>query len=294
MTLGDSNEDEIIERLCSQLKQCNDVIVGPGDDCAVTQLENGSLQLHKTDCVVEGVHFYPDEQAERVGWKAVARVVSDMAAMGGTPNTMLVTLILRSNTELSWVESLYKGMQKCANAFDFSIVGGETSAAPEGSANMISIAGTGSVSKEQLTLRSTAQVADTIFVTGALGGSIAGKHLDFTPRLSEALWLTQHCQPSSMMDLSDGLAKDLPRLAKLSDVGFRIDPNKLPLTEGCTVQQALSDGEDYELLFTIPANKVDHLIASWPAELTAISQIGVIKKRNETNTELAGGWDHFA
>lgn len=293
MTLGDSSEDSIIERICSQLSQHDDVIVGPGDDCAVVQLANGTLQLQKTDCVVEGVHFYPDEKAERVGWKAVARVVSDIAAMGGTPHTILVTLILRSDTDLSWLEALYKGIQKCADCYHFSVVGGETSSAPSGSANMISIAGTGSVTKKQLTLRSTAQVGDAIFVTGALGGSLAGKHLDFNPRLKEVQWLTQHFQPTSMMDLSDGLAKDLPRLAKLSAVGFHIEEEKLPLAEACSIQQALGDGEDYELLFTVPAADAPALKAEWPCELAAITQIGHIEKATADNRCLSGGWDHF-
>ncbi|MGJ8672880.1 thiamine-phosphate kinase [Rubritalea sp.] len=293
MKLGDSNEDCIIERLCTQLTQLDDVIVGPGDDCAVVQLENGELQLQKTDCVVEGVHYYPDEQAERVGWKSMARVVSDMAAMGGTPHTMLVTLILRSNTELAWVESLYKGMQKCADAFQFSIVGGETSSAPDASANMISIAGTGKVSKESLTLRSTAKPGDAIFVTGSLGGSLAGKHLDFTPRIKEAQWLALHCKPSAMMDLSDGLAKDLPRLAKLSNVGFLLEPENLPVNPECSLQQALSDGEDYELLLTVPNQQVEHLLSLWPLERAPLSRIGVIQERSEKNSTLDGGWDHF-
>ncbi|MFC5050725.1 thiamine-monophosphate kinase [Rubritalea spongiae] len=293
MTLGESSEDQIIERICSQLTQRSDILVGPGDDCAVVQLENGALQLQKTDCVVEGVHFYPEEMAERVGWKAMARVVSDIAAMGGTPSSMLVTLILRSDTKLAWLEALYQGIQNCANTFDFSIVGGETSSAPKDSANMLSIAGTGNVTKDNLILRSTANQGDTIFVTGRLGGSLTGKHLDFTPRVKESQWLANHCKPSAMMDLSDGLAKDLPRLAKLSNLGFLLDPQTLPISPNCTVEQALGDGEDYELLFTLPTQQVEYLLSNWPGDLTPLTQIGILEQRSETNTALDGGWDHF-
>ncbi len=94
MTLADSSEDQIISRVISRLVQREDVLVGPGDDCAVVTLPSGDLQLLKTDCVVEGVHYYPNENAERVGWKAIARVVSDIAAMGGAPHAFVVTLVL--------------------------------------------------------------------------------------------------------------------------------------------------------------------------------------------------------
>ena len=294
-TLGDSSEDQLISRITERLVQRDDVQIGPGDDCAVVDLGNGQLQLLKTDCVVEGVHFYPDEKAERVGWKAIARVVSDIAAMGGTPQAFVVTLVLRADTSLDWLDGLYSGMQKCASRFDVSIVGGETSSAPEGSANVISIAGTGHVKESNLVLRSSAKVGDSIFVTGDLGGSIKGKHLDFIPRLHEAQWLVENHSPSAMMDLSDGLAKDLPRMAKLSDVGYLVDFENVPTNAGCKLAQALSDGEDYELLFTCPESEVEELQRHWPKSFPKLSKIGKITNQSvEQSNDLQGGWDHFS
>ena len=293
MSLSNSDEDAIIERLCQHLSQRDHVLVGPGDDCAVVKTQDGSLQLLKTDCVVENVHFLPEEEGERVGWKATARVVSDIAAMGGQPHSMLVTLVLRPDTQMSWVDALYRGMQRCADAYAFSIVGGETSSAPPHSPNMISIAGTGSVTAEHLVLRSTAQAGDSILVTGALGGSIQGKHLDFTPRLAEAQWLCQHAKPSAMMDLSDGLGKDLPRLAKSSQLGFQLELEALPRNPQCSSQQALYDGEDYELLFTLKPEALDSVLASWPKHFAPLSVLGKMLADPDTTTQLDGGWDHF-
>lgn len=294
-TLGDSSEDQLISRVTEKLVQRADVRVGPGDDCAVVELGNGDLQLLKTDCVVESVHFYPDEKPHRVGWKAIARVVSDIAAMGGTPQAMVVTLVLRADTTLDWLDGLYTGMQKCAERFGVSIVGGETSSAPAGSVNVISIAGTGHVEQQNLVLRSTAKVGDTIFVTGALGGSINGKHLDFCPRLSESQWLVGHFKPSAMMDLSDGLAKDLPRMAKLSGVGYTVETANVPISPGCDLAQALGDGEDYELLFTVPPGRTDALQQSWPAAFPKLSEIGKIEELSRSAGDLPqGGWEHFS
>lgn len=292
-TLGDSSEDQLISRITEKLVQRDDVRVGPGDDCAVVDLGNGQLQLLKTDCVVESVHFYPDEKPERVGWKAIARVVSDIAAMGGTPQAFVVTLVLRADTSLDWLDGLYTGMQKCAERFGVSIVGGETSSAPAGSANVISVAGTGHVEEKNLVLRSTAQVGDGVFVTGSLGGSIKGKHLDFTPRLSESQWLVKHFKLSAMMDLSDGLAKDLPRMAKLSKVGYQVDFQNVPTSAGCELSQALSDGEDYELLFTLPSSEEQSLLQSWPSDFPKLSKIGSIIVVEGQSSDLRGGWDHF-
>src|SRR5690606_21847998 len=108
------------------------------------------------------------------------------------------------------------------------------------------VAATGHVAREHLVTRSGGRAGDGIFVTGALGGSIRGKHLTFTPRLDASAWLVRQFLPTAMMDLSDGLAKDLPRLASASGCGYFIEPAWLPLTDGCTPAEALGDGEDYE------------------------------------------------
>lgn len=288
-TVGELGEDGLIAHLCANLPGKGNLVVGPGDDCAVVG-EGEELTLLKTDAVVAGVHFLPDEKASRVGWKAVARVLSDFAAMGGGPGELLVTIALDPKIPVSWVEELYRGMTNCLAAHGGVIAGGETTSLPEGAPTLVSVAGRGSVRRENLVTRSGARPGDGIYVTGRLGGSIKGKHLDFTPRLRESQWLAEHHEISAMMDLSDGLAKDLPRLAKMSGVGFEIEKEDLPLTEGCRVEEALGDGEDYELLLTSSDELDDSWADAFPdLELTRIGR--VIESGGD---QLEGGWEHFA
>ena len=291
-TLRDSGEDALIERLVRLVPRAADPAAGPGDDCAVIDRGTPDLLLLKTDALVEHVHFLPAAPARAVGWKAAARVVSDFAAMGGTPEHFLVTLALPPETAIAWVEDLYRGIGDCLGKYGGYLAGGETSSVPTGSAAVISIAATGSVTRQHLVLRSTASPGDLLFVTGQLGGSLAGKHLDFTPRLREAAWLVAHFKPSAMMDLSDGLAKDLPRLATASRCGFTLKIDQLPLSAGCTPAQALGDGEDFELLFAIAPSQARALLDAWPFQEILLTPIGEITLPG-TLPSLAGGWEHF-
>lgn len=295
MQLRDIGEDELIRRLVKLVPHAADAS-GPGDDCSV--IDPGpqweTLQLLKTDALVEHVHFLPDAPPRAVGWKAIARVVSDFAAMGGVPEHFLVTLALPKSTAIGWIEEVYRGMGDCLGQFGALLAGGETSSVPEGSAVVISVAATGKVARDHLVLRSTARVGDTIMVTGRLGGSLAGKHLGFAPRVSEAAWLVRHFRPSAMMDLSDGLGKDLPRLASASGCGFRLDEATLPVSEGCTIAQAIGDGEDFELLFTVPASQEESLSMQWMAEFPELPLTAIGQMTTETEgAGLGGGWDHF-
>ena len=204
----------------------------------------------------------------------------------------MVTLALPPETAVSWVEDLYRGIGDCLGKFGGFLAGGETSSVPSGSAAVISIAATGRVSSKQLVLRSTAKPGDVLLVTGRLGGSILGKHLDFTPRIVETGWLVGHFKPTAMMDLSDGLAKDLPRLATASGCGFSIDPSALPLTPGCTTAQGLGDGEDFEILLAIERTRVPRLLAAWPFPELPLTPIGGLTEIHAGDS-LSGGWDHF-
>ena len=173
-TLRDIGEDALIDRLIHLVPRDPHPAAGPGDDCAVVDPGPGSntIQLLKTDALVGNVHFLPDTPARSVGWKAAARVVSDFAAMGGKPERFLVTVALPAETEVSWVEDLYRGIGDCLTSFNAVLAGGETSSVPTGSAPVISIAATGSVLRENLVLRSTAKPGDVLLVTGTLGGSL--------------------------------------------------------------------------------------------------------------------------
>ena len=295
-TLAQIGEDALIARLTKNLSVGKDVLTAAGDDCAVVQpVGSGMLQLLKTDCIVEGVHFLRDTPKEKVGWKALARVISDIGSMGGTPQHALITLILPPDLPVRDVEELYVGLRRCAETFGVSIVGGETS---RGNQWIISVSLTGSVLESHCLLRSGARVGDAIYVTGRLGGSLTGHHLDFMPRVTEAQWLAQHFEVHAMMDLSDGLAKDLPRMAAASQVSFVLNEAALPLNPGCTTAQAWSDGEDYELLFALPFVLTPKQQEQWQTAFPRVplSCIGYFVELGEGKEPSlsGGGWDHFA
>jgi thiamine-monophosphate kinase len=292
----DIGEDALVTRLLAQLPHAPDELrVGPGDDCAVVPFSENEWQLLKTDAIVEGVHFLPEESRNLVGWKAIARVVSDFAAMGGRPRWFMITVGIPADAAIAPLEQLYQGMADCLQTYGAALVGGETTSVASETGLFISIAATGFVEKSHLILRSTARREDQVFVTGRLGGSQAGRHLAIQPRLAEAHWLASRGFATAMMDLSDGLAKDLPRLARASGLGFSLDLDSVPCHENCTTAEALQDGEDYELLFTCAPCDAEKLLALWWDAFpeTPLSCIGQMVDAADS-MPLHGGWDHFA
>jgi thiamine-monophosphate kinase len=193
---------------------------------------------------------------------------------------------------LDWVENFYRGMGECFERYASVLVGGETCRVPQGSAAVISIAATGKVERGNLVTRSGGKSGDAIWVTGELGGSLAGKHLDFTPRLDQARWLVDNFKPSAMMDLSDGIARDLPRLAKSSGCGFKLDFSTIPVSTGYDLKNALEDGEDFELLFALPEGF--GLENAWQQAFPELklTRIGRLVEMGAGDV-LEGGWDHF-
>lgn len=287
--LKNLGENAILKRLLCTLKNLPDAPVGPGDDCAVVPRNEEWDTLLKTDVVVENVHFTPNTAPLRIGRKALGRAVSDIAAMGGIPEQALITILTHKNRPVELLEGIYRGIDEMAGLFNISIAGGETSAIPFDSL-VINVALTGRVERGQAILRSGGRAGDTIYVTGPLGGSFpSGHHLDFIPRVHEARALLQAgLKPTAMMDLSDGLGADLPRLASASACGFELTPAAIPCTPGCTVEQAINDGEDYELLLTLsPAESTDLQKRSLPK----LYPIG--KLTDSPLHKLKGGWQHF-
>ena len=281
-------------RLTALLTPGPGLVAGPGDDCAVVEGgPRGWVELLKTDCLVEGVHFLPDTPPAKVGWKAVARTLSDFAAMSGWPRHLLVTIALPPDREVRWVERLYRGMDKCAVQFECAIVGGETSSVRKGAPAMISVAATGHAKRSQVVLRRGGAPGDSLYVTGRLGGSLKRRHLTFTPRLVEARWLSEKVKVHAMMDLSDGLAKDLPRLAAASGCGFLLDREALPRHRGITIDEALGDGEDYELLFAVAPRSGRRLAKEWASRFPTLTLTRIGSLVEGEAEVLMGGWDHF-
>jgi thiamine-monophosphate kinase len=292
---GELGEDRLIAQLLEGLPALPEVVAGPGDDCAVLAGPGqDEYLLLKTDCVVEGVHFLPNEKPVRVGWKAMMRPLSDFAAMAGQPRYALVTLVVPANREVRWVTNLYRGLKKAASRFAVAIVGGETSGTR--GPVVISVNVAGAVEKDLCLFRDGGKAGDILFVTGELGGSGKGRHLDFVPRIEEARWLSRHFRIHAMMDLSDGLGSDLPRLTIASGVDFQLDLERLPRARGCSIEKAISAGEDYELLFAIAPADASALEKRWRAKFPRLrlTRIGGFKRRRKNGSpELPHGFVHF-
>lgn len=308
------NEFELIGRLKPLLPRNDSVVVGAGDDCAVLLPAASGLQvLFKTDAVVEGVHFTAETPAEKVGRKALARAVSDIAAMAGTPTSAVVTLGLPPGFSPDRVEAIYRGLAEFAGRNGIALVGGETTRSP--GAMFLNVALLGTVPAGRAVLRSGAKVGDAVFVTGELGGSIEGHHLDFEPRLAEARWLADHFDIHAMMDLSDGLAGDLQHILQASGVpGGEILAPALPIrpaarlrarssdTAKPAVVAALTDGEDFELVLTVAPSDAVRLLDGWKARfpetrITCVGKLndrpGLFLREERGLTPLGHGYQHF-
>ena len=292
------SEGELLALISRELPTVDaGVLTGIGDDCAVLQpvTDGGSLELLKTDALVEGVHFAKGTPWHKVGWKALCRPLSDIASMGGSPRHALITVA----APLSWTSSewrtLYRGIGKAAREFGVSVVGGETVRSP--GPLFLSVTLTGSVSARNLKLRSGANPGDLICVTGKLGGSFkSGRHLTFQPRVAEGRWLGGESAVTAMMDLSDGLGSDLPKMALESACSFRLAPDSLPKHTSCSVSEALSDGEDYELLLTVNPRLWPSLQSRWDqaSPTLSLTPIGLMLPSEEDSTPLTEGYDHLA
>jgi thiamine-monophosphate kinase len=295
MKLRDIGEDRLLDRLLSRLSLGKEVVNGPGDDCAVVETrDHRNLLVLKTDCVVAGVHFLPTASALDVGWKAMMRPLSDFAATSAVPQSALITLITPEQTNIEWVEQLYRGLRRAAKRFKVSIVGGEMSGTSGPVA--ISISVVGFVERNRCVSRRGGKAGDDLFVTGRLGGAVKKKHLQFIPRIVESRWLTRNFPVHAMMDLSDGLGADLPRLAKASRVGFTIEMENLPLARGAKIDNAISEGEDYELLFAISPRERTRLEREWPKKFRKLplTRIGRLNPQSAIgNPQLRSGYVHF-
>ena len=296
------DEGSLIARIRKGGRSSREVIVGIGDDCAVYRPAGCKEDLLlTTDWLIEGVHFLRETHpASAVGWKALARGLSDIAAMGGRPRVCLLSLALGPWTSEAWVRSFFRGFRRLAQATGVVLAGGDLARADRLACDIVVV---GTAPRGQALLRSGARPGDEIYVSGRLGGSALGlatrrgaswrRHLRPEPRLALGAYL-RRLGATAAMDLSDGLSLDLYRLCVASGVAAELE-DTIPVFRGATVDQALHGGEDYELLFTVPeGTRVPKRHRG--VELT---RIGRIVKGRAGRILLAGerlrplGWDHL-
>jgi thiamine-monophosphate kinase len=283
MKLGALGEDRLLDQILLYLPRgrTRKIFAGAGDDCAIVEIPGSKKCLVlKTDCVVEGVHFVHGTNASDVGWKAMMRPLSDFAAASALPQFSLITLIVPQQSNVAWVQRLYWWLRRAAKRFEVTIVGGETSNTL--GPITISVSVIGFVEKPRAASRRGGRLGDDLFVTGRLGGALKQKHLKFIPRIAESRWLTKNFSIHAMMDLSDGLGADLPRLARASNVGFDIELGNLPVARGATIDNAISEGEDYELLFAISPRDRNRLEREWRQKFPELplTRIGSLSRKS--------------
>lgn len=269
------NELKLLKKIIPTLQQRDDVVVGPGDDCAAIQ--NGDeLLLLATDQLISGVHYLPDTAPARVAAKLLKRNLSDIAAMGGTPLHALLNIASLRNDE-QWFMDFYRGLAEVAQQFGISVCGGDLAALSEmfsSPGEVLSLSITGRVNQSHICLRKNAQAGDLIYCTGCFGNSFTTEHhLDFVPRIAEGIWLAG-TYTTAAIDVSDGLLLDLERMAIASQLNAQLSLEKIPLRHGANIATALKDGEDYELLFAVPKKNAKKMIREWIFHETPITCIG--------------------
>jgi thiamine-monophosphate kinase len=304
--------------------------LGIGDDAALLNPSAGCQTILTCDWFLEGTHFQRDKHpADAVGWKCLARAVSDIAAMGGVPRCFLLSLAISEPSTGRWLDDFLAGLRRASRKFACPMAGGDTTKCAE---ILINVTVVGEVRAGGALRRSGARPGDTIYVSGRLGEAEAGlqrlrtakgrvnakdpllrKHLYPEPRLSLGAFLAGNRLASSMMDLSDGLSSDLPKLCAASKVGARIEAGLLPAVrlthfdvlhdlnrQSAAAALALDGGDDYELLFTVGPEKAKHLPESYDGvALTPIGEVRrgrtilLLDKAGRRRTLEAGGWDPF-
>lgn len=305
-TVKQLGERALIRRLARLLPGRADVPVGVGDDCAVARgADAGYDLLLTTDAVIEGVHFTAAARPTAIGHKAAGRVLSDVAAMGGEPLYLLIDLVAPACESVRRIEGVYRGAARLARRHGVGVIGGDTARGP---ALELHVFGVGRVPRGRALLRSGARPGDRLFVTGTLGGSLQGRHLAFTPRLAEGVWLRAGGWARALIDLSDGLATDLHHVAAASRVGAVVRATAVPVSAAArrsrdgrsALDHALGDGEDFELLFAVPARKAGALREAWPFR-TRLSEIGEVTRGSAVVLTQGGrrlalrsrGFEHF-
>lgn len=284
-----ADELEILSRILPGLSSKPEVILPPGDDCAAVAI-GGRLILAAVDQVIGDIHYFRQSTpAEKIGAKVLKRNLSDIAACGGTPTFALLSLALGQEVTDDWIDRFYTGLETCCRKYHVALIGGDLGILPANcETEVASLTILGEVPEQRLARRDAAQPGDLICITGQLGNSLDSEHhLDFEPRIEEGLFLTSH-GVKAMIDISDGLLLDLKRMAIASQLSCQLSIDTLPLRSGATREGALTDGEDYELLFSISPDCYKLLRREWyfHTELTCIGRM--VAGDSGTITDLSG------
>ena len=292
------NEENFIQKLVDMFPRSPDVAVGIGDDAAVLDpgLPGGMLFLAAADQVISRIHFTEDTSPVLAAEKLFKRNLSDIAAMGGVPTHSLVTVAMDPFDEKRLME-FHQGLSNISNLYGVPVIGGDLSSlhSPGLTASLTIF---GKVEKEKLCLRSNVAPGDILYVTGCFGNSFSsGRHLSFPPRLHEARFVAG-TYTNAMIDISDGLAKDIGRLAEASGLSVKLKADAVPRTPGASLEQALCDGEDYELAFAVSPSLSGELEKLWPfpgVRLTRIGEFlsGPAGKILGVSVPEDKGYDHF-
>jgi thiamine-monophosphate kinase len=283
------DEFSFIDYLKKKIPGTGQVPAGIGDDAAVLSVDKRKKLVVSTDVVVENVDFkIKTLSPEKIGRKALAVNLSDIAAMGALPTAFVISVGKPSYITASWLKRFYNGLLTLAKQFDVACIGGDFSRSKEFFASVTIF---GEALPRQIIRRSGAKPGDWIAVTGALGGSLLRHHYDFTPRVREGLFLAKYIKPTSMIDISDGLVQDLSHVLKASGAGAMLDLDNIPVSRDAektscgdkekALASALSDGEDFELLFTVSPRRKRMLEKVWKKEFSKVSLkwIGKIEGR---------------
>jgi len=274
------NEDDFLEALFKRLPSSPPgLVIPPGDDCAGLRIGRGRLLLVAIDQLVGGRHYVLEgpgaAKPEEAGRKLLARNLSDVAAMGGRPLYCLTATASSPRRDARWLRRFFDGLIALAGEFGVLMVGGDLAVGLAD--DVASLAVLGEVAERRAVRRSGARPGDLLFATGCFGRSVrTGHHLTFKPRCREGEWLARNGYARAMIDVSDGLLIDAHRLCRSSGVGLRLETERIPRrTPDTTLREALTDGEDYELLFAVAGKKAGRLQGTWPFVDVPLTEIGV-------------------